>query len=122
MHLNKLAIRVVASLLIQRGLRRPGTDYGICGLAEDGAASAGGNNNGVGGEGSDFHRSQIHRANTATDAVSIEHGGEKFPVLVLFHFTFRFVASDLLVECVEKLLACGCTGKCCPVIERSAKA
>jgi hypothetical protein len=56
------------------------------------------------------------------DVLPIEHGGEKFPVLVLFHFAFRLVTADLLVESVEKLLAGGCSGEGGAVVERAAEA
>src|SRR4029077_17929879 len=122
MNLDELAVRVVAALLIKRGLRRSGTHYRICRLAEDRAYASGRNDDGVGRESAHFHRSQIHRADTAADVGSVEHGRKKFPVLVLLYFAFGLIAADLLVESVEKLLAGGCSGKCGAVIERAAEA
>src|SRR5580658_12105 len=122
MHLNELSVRVVAALLIERGLRRSRAHHGIRRLAKDGANATRGNDDGVGGEGADFHRPQIHRANAAADAASVEHGGEKFPVLVLLHFAVGFVAPDLLIEGVEKLLAGGGSGEGGAVIERATEA
>ncbi len=116
MHLNEFAIRVVAALLIESGLRRAGTNHGIRRLAEDCSDAAGGDDDRVGREGANFHAAQIHGADAAADAVSVEHGGQKFPVLVLLYFAFGFVAANLFVERIEKLLASGGSGECCAVI------
>ncbi len=43
-------------------------------------------------------------------------------MLVLLHLALGFVAADLFVERVEKLLAGGCSGEGGAVIERAAKA
>src|SRR4029077_6389854 len=120
--LDKLAVRVIAALLVQSGLRRSGTHYRIRGLAEDGANAAGRDDDGVGREGADFHTAQVHRADAAADAVSVEHGREKFPVLVLLHLAFGLVAAHLLVEGVEKLLSGRRSGECGAVIERASEA
>src|SRR5450631_1819110 len=122
MDLNEFAIRVVAALLVERGLRRSRAHNRIRGLAEDGAAAARGNNNGVGREGAHFHCPEIHRADAAADAVRVEHGREKLPVLVLLHLDFGLVAANLLVERVEKLLASGGSSERSAVIERAAEA
>src|ERR1019366_2084340 len=122
MHLNKLAVRVIAALLIERRLRRSRAHHRIGGLAEDGATSARRDDDGVGGEGANLHGAQIHRADAATNVVSVEHSREKLPVLVLLHLAFGFVAAYLLVEGVEKLLAGGRAGECGAVIERAAEA
>src|ERR1700722_15648147 len=107
MHLNEFAVRVVAALLIKRGLRRAGTNHGIRRLAKYRAVAPGGNHDSVRGKSAHFHAAQVHGANTATDAASIEHRGEEFPVLVFFYFPFGFVTPNLLVERVEELLAGG---------------
>ena len=83
MNLDELAIRVIAALLIKRRLRRPGADDRVRGLAKDGADAAGRDDNGVGREGLDLHRAQIHGADAAAHAIAVEHRREKFPVLVL---------------------------------------
>src|SRR5580700_9121192 len=98
MNLNELAIRVIAALLIVRGLRRSGTHNRIGGLAEDGPDTARSYDDGIGREGAHFHAAQIHRADAAADVFSVENGREKFPVLVLLYLTFGLVAPDLLVE------------------------
>ena len=56
------------------------------------------------------------------DALAIEHGREKFPVLILSYFAFGLVAAHLLVERVEKLLARCRAREGRPVVERAAKA
>ena len=91
-------------------------------LAEDGADAAGGDDDGVGREGADFHGAQVHGADAAADAVAVEHGGEKFPVLVLLDLAFGLVAAHLFVERVEKLLAGGGAGERGAVVERAAEA
>ena len=122
MDLNELAVGVIASLLIQRRLRRTGADDRVRGPAENGAVAAGGHDDGVGREGADFHGAQIHGANAATDAVGIEHGGEKFPVLELADFAFGLVAAHLFIERVEQLLARGGAGEGGAVEERASEA
>ena len=122
MDLNELAVGVIASLLIERRLRRTGADHRVRGPAENGAVAAGGDDDGVGREGANFHGAQIHGANAATDAVGIEHGGEKFPVLELADFAFGLVAAHLFVERVEKLLAGGGAGEGGAIEERAAEA
>ena len=54
--------------------------------------------------------------------LSVEHGGEKFPVLVLLDLAFGLVAANLLVERVEKLLAGGRSGKGGAVVESATEA
>ncbi len=67
MNLNELAVGVERALLIERRLRRAGADHGIRGLAEDCANAAGGDDDGVGGEGAHLHGVQIHGADAAAD-------------------------------------------------------
>ena len=103
-------------------MRRSGADDRVGGAAEDGAVAAGGDDDGVGGEGANFHGAQIHGANAAADAIGIEHGGEKFPVLEFADFAFGLVAAHLLVERVEKLLAGGGAGEGGAIEERASEA
>src|SRR5467141_1992734 len=122
MNLNELAVGVIAALLIQSRLRRPGADHGVRGLPEDRSNAAGGDDDCVGRKGADFHRAQVHGANATTDAVSVEHGGEKLPVLVLLHLAFGLVTADLFVQRIQKLLAGGSAGECGTVVECPPKA
>jgi len=110
MDLDELAVGVDRSLLVERGLGGAGADDGVGGLAEDGPDAAGADDDGVGGEGSRLHGAEIEGADAATDAVGVEDGGEELPAFVLRYFAFRLVATDLLVEGVEELLAgcCAC--------------
>ena len=122
MHLNKFAIGIVAALLIKSGLRRTCTYNRIGGLAEDRAIAAGGDDDCIGRECTYFHAAQVHGADAAAHAASVEHRGEKFPVLEFLHLAFGFIAANLLVERVKKLLAGGRSRKGGAVIERSAEA
>ena len=117
MHLDKFAVRVIGALLIERRLRRSGTHNRVCGLAEDRAVAAGGNDDGIGRERTHFHRAQVHRADAAADAVSVEHGREELPVLVFLNFAFGLVAPDLLIERIKKLLPGRRAGKGCAVVQ-----
>ena len=76
----------------------------------------------VGGEDAHFHGVQIHGSDAAADAVAVEHGGEKFPVLELLDLAFGFVAADLLIKRVKQLLSGGRPGEGGSVVERAAKA
>src|SRR5712671_601360 len=122
MYLDELAVCVVAALLIERGLRRSGAHNGVRGLAEDRANAPGRNNDRVGGERANFHGAKIHRANSAAGVIAVENGREEFPVLVLLYFVLGFVAADLFVERIEKLLTGRRTGTSCSAIPSSAKA
>src|SRR5437660_7488007 len=90
-------------------------------LPADRGHAASGHNDPVRRERADLHRAQIHRANPAADSATVEHGRKKFPVLVLLHLAFGFVAPHLLVERIEELLPGGRTRECGAVIERSTE-
>src|SRR6266403_1802816 len=62
------------------------------------------------------------RADAAANAVRVEHGRKKLPVLVLLYLAFGFVTADLLVERVEKLLARSCSSERGAIVERAAEA
>ena len=121
MNLNKFAIRVIATLLVKRRLSRSSAHHGVGRLAEDCANAAGGDDDGVGRKGAHFHGAQVHSADTAADVIGIEHRRKKFPVLVLFHFAFGFVAADLFVERVQQLLSGSCAGEGSAIVERAAE-
>src|SRR3989441_2897800 len=121
MNLDELAIRVVAALLVQSRLRRSGADNGVGGLSEDRANAASGDDDRIGRKGAHFHAAQIHGADAAANAVAVEHGGEKFPVLVLCNFAFGFVTAHLLIERVKKLLAGGGASEGGAVVKRASK-
>ena len=73
------------------------------------------------GKGADLHRHHILGDAAAADAVVVEHRGQKIPELVFGHFAFDFPAADLLIECVEQLLAGGRAGERGPFEERAAE-
>src|SRR5204862_7519004 len=64
----------------------------------------------------------IHGADAAANAVAVEHGGEKFPVLVLCNFAFGFVTAHLLIKRIKELLTGGGTGERGKGIECSSEA
>src|SRR5215469_9610641 len=122
MHLDEFAVRVVATLLVERVLGGAGAHNRVCGFAEDRANAAGGDDDGVGGKGADFHAAEGHRADAAAAAFAVQHCGENLPVLVFLYFAFGFVTTNLLVERVEKLLAGSGSGERGAVVERSTEA
>ena len=65
---------------------------------------------------------RFERGDAAGDALGVEDGGEELPALVLLDFAVGLVAADLLVECVEELLAGGGSGERSAVVERAAEA
>ena len=69
-----------------------------------------------------FERLQIHRDQSATNLVVVEHERQHFPVLKLSDFAADFVAPYLFVECVKKLLAGRSAGKRSAVMFRAAEA
>src|SRR5207248_5560951 len=107
MHLNEFAIGVVASLLVERRLGRPGADNRVCTLSENRANAAGGHDDGVGWKRAHFHRTQIHSTDAAAGALRINYGGEKFPGFVFRYFAFGFVTPHLFIKGIKKLLAGG---------------
>ena len=122
MHLDKLAVCVVAALLVKRRLSGSGADDGIRRFAENCADASSRDNDGVSRKDAYFHGAQIHGANTAANSFSIEHGRQKFPVLKFFDLAFGLVAADLFVQRIEKLLTRSGPGECGAVIECPAEA
>src|SRR5579884_460707 len=105
MDLDEFAIRVIASLLIKRRLCRTGADHGVGALAENCANASGRHNDGIGRERAHLHRTQVHGANSAADALRVENGRKKFPRFVFGYLTLGLVTPDLLIERIKKLLA-----------------
>ena len=108
-------------MLVQSGLRGPRADNGVRRFTEDGSDAAGRDDDGFGGERSNFHAAQVHGADAAADVIGIENCGEEFPSFVLGNLAFGFVAAYLLIERVQKLLAGGGAGKRSAVEQRSAE-
>src|SRR5581483_1217661 len=122
MDLDEFSVGVIATLLIERRLRRSGADHRICALAKDRADATGRDQESVGGEGANFHRTQIHGADSAADTLRVEHGGKKFPRFEFRYFAFGFISANLLIERIKKLLAGSRSGKCGSVMQRATKA
>src|SRR6202047_1357786 len=59
------------------------------------------------------------RPTSPVQSAALKHGGEKLPVLVFLYLALGFVAADLLVERVEKLLPRGCAGERGAIVERA---
>src|SRR5271169_1963248 len=121
MNLDKLAVGVETSLLVQRRLRRTRTDYRVRGLAKNRPVAAGRDDDRIRGKSAYFHGTQIHGANAAADLLGIEHGREEFPVFVFLDLAFGLVAAHLLIEGVQELLPCGGAGERGAVVERPTK-
>src|ERR1700686_3588319 len=111
MYLDEFAVRVIASLLIERRLRRPGANHRVGALTENRTNATGRHDDRVGRKCPDFHRAQIHSANPAADTLRVEHRRKKFPRLVLLDLALGLITPHLLIECVKKLLAGGGSGK-----------
>src|SRR5713226_5683121 len=122
MDLNEFPVSVIATLLTHRGLCRPGADHRVRALAENRTDAAGRDYDSVGREGANLHRTQIHSADAAADAVRIQHRRKKFPRLELRDFAFGLVAANLLIQSVKKLLASGGPGKRGAMVQRSPEA
>jgi len=119
--LDEFAVGVIDALLEERGLRGAGADDGVGGAAKDGADSAGAEDDRIGGKGFDFHGAEIHGGDAAANANVVDDRGEKRVAFELFDLAFGFVAADLFVEGVEKLLAGGGAGKGGAVIKGTAE-
>jgi hypothetical protein len=75
--LDELAVRVAGALLVRGARRRAGVDDAVGRLAEDDAAAAGREADGVAREGADLHRLQILRDDAAQMPSSSTHEGEE---------------------------------------------
>src|SRR5262249_16090122 len=122
MNLDELSIRVVATLLVERRLRRSGANHGVGGFAEDRTDSARADDDCGSWESADLHGTQVHGANAAADVPRVNHWGKKFPTFVLLYFAFRLVTPNLLSQRIEKLLTCSRAGECGTVVKCSTEA
>ncbi len=121
MHLDKLAVRVVRPLLIQRRLRRPRAHHRVRALPEDRAIAARADDDRVRRKRPRLHRAQVHRADTAARALAIQHRRQELPALVLRHLAFGLMTPHLLVQRIQKLLPRRRPRKRRPLIQRPAK-
>ncbi len=120
-NLDELAVGVVGALLVEGRLRGAGAHHGVRRFAEDGSVAARADDDGVGGEGAKLHGAEVHCGDSAAGALGVEHGGEELPALILLDLALGLVAANLLVERVEKLLACGGSGEGGAVVEGTAE-
>ena len=121
MNLNKLAVRVPCTLLITSRDGTAGTGHRIRRFAEDQPGPAGRHDHGIGRKRFQLKRLQVHRDQAAANLMIVEHERKHLPAFVFCDLSVDFPFADLLVECVQKLLAGRCTGKCRSVMQRSAK-
>ncbi len=101
MHLNKLTVRILRTLLIASANTTAGADHRVCRLAEDQARPTSRHDHGVSGKRLELERLQIHRHQAATNLMIVEHEGKHLPVLELAHFSVDFKTTDLFIESVE---------------------
>src|SRR2546430_16195225 len=84
--LDEFAVSVIDALLIKGRLGRARADDRVSRFSEDGADSAGRDDNRIRREGAHLHGAQIHGADAATHASAINDRGKEFPALVLGDF------------------------------------
>ena len=83
MHLDELAVGILRALLITSGNCAAGANHRVGRLAENQTWTAGGDDHGVGRKRFQFECLQIHRDQSATNLVIVEHQRQHFPVLKL---------------------------------------
>src|ERR1044072_3934208 len=111
MHLDKLAIRILCTLLVTGRNSAAGAHHRIRRFTEDETWTTSRDEHRVSGKSLELECLQVHRDQSTTHLMIVEHERHHFPVLKLPDLSGDFVPSDLFVECVEKLLACRGTGK-----------
>src|SRR5262249_32196130 len=111
MNLNELTIRILRALLITRRDGAAGTDHRVRRFTEDQTRTTSGDNHSVSGKRLELECLQVHRDQSTTNLMIVEHQRHHFPVFKLSDFTADFVSANLFVESVEKLLARRRTGK-----------
>ncbi len=133
--LDELAVGVDGSLLPRLPRGEAGADDAVGGAPEDHAGTAGREAHRVEGERLNLHGLQILRDHPHARAVVVDHQGDEVPVLELADHSLAdegradivdevdgLVASHLLVEGVEELLAGGGAGEGGAMEQRSAEA
>src|SRR5215217_4857088 len=105
MDLDKLAVRISRALLVTRRDSAAGTDHRVRRFAEDETWTTGRNDHCVSRKRFQLERLQVHRDQSATDLMVVEHERQHFPVFKLPDFPVHFVTSNLFVERVKQLLS-----------------
>ena len=121
MHLNKLAVAVLRSLLITGCHRAAGTDHRIGRLAKDESRSTARDDHRIGSKGLQLERTQVHRDEPTTHLMVVEHQRHHLPTLVLLYLAGDFKPADLFIECVKKLLTRRCARESSAVVLGPAK-
>src|SRR5262245_61347471 len=103
MHLHHLGVAVFGTGLVAARCRSASADHAHGALAEDQPIPARGDYHCVGREAFDLHRAHVLADNSDTLLV-VNYRPEEFPELVLCDLAFGFVATDLLIERIKKLL------------------
>ena len=107
MHLDELAVGVGRSGLVARADRRSGVHQRLRRAAENETRAAGRDHRGVGGKRAHLERSRVDRDDAAAVARLVLHQAQHLPAFELADQARRFVTADLLVQCVQQLLAGG---------------
>src|SRR6476620_7506013 len=104
MYLYEFAITVLRALLITSGHRTAGAHHRVCGLAKDKAWSTARDDHSIRRECLQLERSQIHRDQTATDLMVVQHQRHHFPAFIFLYLAGDLKPANLLVERIQKLL------------------
>src|SRR5262245_48017651 len=104
MHLYHLGVAVLRAGLVAARRSTAGADHAHCALAEDQSVAASSHHHRVGWEALDLHRTHV-LGDDADTLLVVNYRPEEFPELVFCDLAFGLVATDLLVQRVEKLLA-----------------
>ena len=121
MHLNELAVPILGSRLERATDCTSGANHRHRRPAEDQPASAGRQNEKVGGKGADLHRDKILSHTPATTTCLVENGSQKVPELELADPPRDFPSPYLFIQGIQQLLARRRTGERRPFVEGSSE-
>src|SRR5215217_564278 len=121
MDLNKLAVRISRALLVTRRNGAAGADHRVGRLSEDETRTTSRDDHGISRKRSQFERLQVHRDQSTTDLMIVEHERHHLPVFKFPYFAVNFVTTNLFVQGVEQLLAGRSSGERSAVMFSAAK-
>ncbi|MNO58965.1 hypothetical protein D3C76_495410 [compost metagenome] len=121
MNLNEFAVGVMHALLIDSTGSCSGVDDRVRCFAKNNPGTAARQNHGIRREGLNLHGFEILGTDAAAHALVVQNDREEFPVLAFGDHAFSFPAANLLIQCIQQLLAGRCTCKSCPVALRAAE-